>query len=135
MTVFLVFNELSAVRMTPRLADAEGHLRDFSEILIDQRITGKKVLVTPDHFLHIQVSDGYSIGRWLAELRDELQEKRLRIKILIDRRSFYRDCVPLDQMESVDIEYTCAGQPAQGLFVAFYLEGLAVSLCSCDQWN
>ena len=36
---------------------------------------------------------------------------------------------------ATDVEYRYAGQSAQGLFVAFSLDGLAVSLWTCDQWN
>jgi hypothetical protein len=135
MTAFLVFNDLSAIHMAPSSAVASGHLEEFSEILVDQRIKGKKVLVTPGHSLQIQISAGYSVGRWLAESRGGDREKRLRIKTLMDRRNEYSDCVSLDELESQDVEYRYSGQTARGLLVAFSVDGLAVSLRSSDQWN
>jgi hypothetical protein len=47
MTVFLVFNELSAIQMAPTLAGANNVLDEFSSVLVDPRIRGQKVLVTP----------------------------------------------------------------------------------------
>jgi hypothetical protein len=135
MTVFLVFNELSAIRMVPTFVGANNLLEEFSSVLVDPRIKGQKVLVTPRHFLQLPVYDGYSIGRWLTESRFGDQVKRLRVKTLVDRRSYYADCDPAGELESPDIEYKCAGRAAQGLFVAFSMDGLAVSLSSDDQWN
>jgi hypothetical protein len=58
-----------------------------------------------------------------------------RVKTLVDRRSYYADCDPAGELESPDIEYKFAGREAQGLFVAFSMDGLAVSLSSHDLWN
>jgi hypothetical protein len=41
----------------------------LTELLLDNRITVKKVLVTPAAFLQLPVCPGYSIGRWLAEYK------------------------------------------------------------------
>jgi hypothetical protein len=135
MTVYLVFNELSAIHMAPTVDVARGQLGTFSDLLIDTRIKGKKLLVAPPGFPQLQIAAGYSVGRWLSDRRWGDQDGRVRIKTLIDKCDYYQDCVPSEELEFHEVEYRCAGELARGLFVAFSLDGLAVSLSSDNRWD
>lgn len=133
MAAYLVFNELSAVAPAADLASGRRYLDEFSNILVDNRITGRKILVTPAGFLQLQVSAGYSIGRWLAELSD--RDKRVRLTFLLDRRLKYDECLSSEQLDAQDVEYKYFDQIAQGLSAALIVDGLAISLWSDDRWN
>lgn len=133
MTVFLVFNELSTNPVGPDIDTARTFLEEFSNILTDQRIKGRKVLVAPPYFLQLQVAPGYSVGRWLGEHGDH--DRRVRMKYLVDRCIDYEECVAVDQIEPEEVEYKCSGQLAQGLSVAHSIDGLALSFWSCEKWN
>src|SRR6266478_6711910 len=135
MPAFLVFNELSSGQMFPSLAGAKKHLEEFSEILVDDRIKGRKSFVAPSYFLQVQVFAGYSIGRLLAESKVDDEAKRLRLKLLVDRRNDYSDCVSSDELDFGEIDYRCSGEAARGLFVAISVDGLAISLLSSNRWN
>jgi len=135
MAVYLVFNELSATPMAPDHAAGKRYLDGLSEILIDRRVGRGKVLVTPRSFLQLQVSPGYSIGRWLSQYSPKDREKRFLVKTLMDRSIGYGQCVAPEYFESPDVEYKYTGETARGLSTAVLADGLAVSLWSSDQWN
>src|SRR5690242_4766938 len=135
MTVYLVFNELSASPIAPTIDAAHRRLRMFSDILIDARIKGRKLLVAPPELPQLQVAAGYSVGRWLRDRCWGDADRRVRVKTLIDKCGYYLDCAPPEELEFQEVEYRCGDELARGLFVAFSLHGLAVSFSSENRWD
>jgi hypothetical protein len=133
MNVFLVFNELSAFPVAFDRTRGRTALEELSGVLTDQRIKGRRVLVAPSHFRQLQVSEGYSVGRWLGEYSDH--DRRIRIKSLVDRRIDYGQCISIDQLEIGDVDYRYSGQRTEGLTLALLIDGLAFSFWSTDEWN
>ena len=133
MTLFLVFNELSADEVGADIDTARTFLQEFSNVLTDHRIKGRRVLVAPPYFLQLQAGPGYSVGRWLGEYRDH--DRRVRIKYLLDRSVDYDQCVANAQNEPEEVEYKFSGRLAKGLSVAESIDGLALSFWSDEKWN
>ena len=121
--------------MTPDQARGIRLLDGLANVLLDSRIGAKRKLVTPSGFLDLQVSTGYSIGRWLAQYSLADRERRSRFRILVDRRIDYIDCVENENLDSPDVEFRWSGAIARGLGAAFLADGLAVSILSDDTWN
>src|SRR5690348_10470759 len=135
MTAYLVFNELSASEAATRI-EATRIFDEFFRIVVDSKIKGRKALVAPPQFRQIQLCPGHSIGRLLANATHWTADRRLRIKILLDRCASYEDCAGGDgELDSGDVEYRCAGRTAQGLATALLVDGLALSLQSSEQWD
>lgn len=134
MALLLVVNDLSAAEPAENLVDANRLLREFSDLVTDGRLNGPKVLVTPSWFLGIQLCVGHPIGRLLAEFRRQDRDRALRVQTLVDKRSYYAECVPEDEREE-DTEYLYSGRDAEGLFIAFSVKGLGVSFDVDEEWN
>ncbi len=136
METYLVFNDLSVAATAPDEASARQRLDVLAEILVDPRIGGTRVLVTPPAFLQLPVSEGYAIGRWAAkDYKPADREKRVRVKTLMDRRKSYAECDEEGLLWSSEVEYRCGGETARGLATAFLVDGLAVSLSSGERWD
>jgi len=108
---------------------------ELSDLLLDPRLGQRRVLVTPDGFSQLHVSDGYPIGRWIGECVPADRDRRLRIGLLVDRSMLYRECLSVDDLELGDAEYRCTGQIAHGLSTACLVDGLAVSLRTGEPWD
>ena len=135
MAAYLVFNELSANAMAPDQPTGKRYLDGLAAILADRRLGRARVLVTPPAFLRLQVSAGYSVGRWLSQFSQDDRERRLLVKTLMDRSVVYEQCIPREHLDFPDVEYRCAGEIARGLSTAVLADGLGISLWSSDQWN
>jgi hypothetical protein len=135
MDAYLVFNELSATAVAPDQLTGIRHLDGLADVLLDPRISGRKILVTLPEFLQMQVSRGYSVGRWVAQYSQRDREWRLRLRTLVDHRIDYVDCVAEQELDASDVEFKYLNTAALGLSVAFLAGGLAVSLLSADDWN
>ena len=135
MPAYLVFNELSAANLAPDQAAGKRHLDNFSDVILDGRVSAKRILVIPGAFLQTQISLGYSIGRWLAEYTYGDRDRRQLLKLLFDRSIEYSLCIPQEDLESAEIQYECMGSATLGLATALLADGLAVSLCSADHWD
>ncbi|MFZ3218281.1 MAG: hypothetical protein WA192_19700 [Candidatus Acidiferrales bacterium] len=135
MTAILVFNELSIPAAIADPPLGAQYLRQFSDVLLDRRIRGRRLLVTPREFLSMQVSIGFSIGRWLSTERWNERDRGIATKLLIDRRVDFDHFVQV--RNSTDLEMECAygGRVANGVRVAHSEGGLAVSLPSEHEWD
>lgn len=135
MAAYLVFNELSIAAGAPDPSTGKQHLDGLAQILVDPRITGKKILVAPSSFIQLHITPGYAIGRWLREYSPEDSDRRLRVKTLLDRRIGYNECVSAENLESDDVEYKFFGENAQGLSTAILADGLCLSVLSNERWD
>ena len=135
MSPFLVFNELSATQLAPTLDVAATWLSDWFDLALDQRVSHPRVLVVPDHFLQMPVGRGFSVGRWLSVQPPDTQEKRILVKLLLDKRWDFDTCLNNLGVGLEDVEYLRAGEGARGLSVAHCADGLALSFRSDEDWD
>lgn len=131
----VIFNDLSTEPLAADPVAAARILNEFAEVILDKRLGPGRVLVAPCHFPQLQLSIGYSIGRWLATYSPNNREKRVLLKTLIDRRTQYGDCIPAEDSNGYECEYACGGRSAVGLSTALRAGGLALSFWTAEEWN
>lgn len=134
MALLMAFNELSATPIAPDRQSGRRRLEQFCDILVDRRLSGHRKFAAPPYFLQLPASAGYSVGKWLSSFEIENHEKRMRIKMLVDRFiafATFKD----EELNPEDVEYKFCGEQAQGLSLAYRENGIAVSFDSAPQWK
>lgn len=89
------------------------------------------VLVSAVPLKHLQIADGYPVGKWIGDPRNRDVWQRLR---RVQSKAPYRVVYPNGE-ERLDVEYRHEGVPAHGLGGAHLMDGLALSLPVHERWE
>lgn len=133
----LIFNELCLEPPAPSVAQARQRLHELRK-LVQQAIrrTGAEGLRVVEDFDDLPLAPGYTFQRWQ---RDEAVDKdeRRQLARQIDRGQVIDERDPPDvfaQWEDRGVDATWQGRSARGLFAAFLLDSLALSL-AVEPWD
>ncbi|MCY4118043.1 MAG: hypothetical protein OXF55_14240 [Caldilineaceae bacterium] len=140
MTISLVFNELSLRRPAPDIYTAQGWMTDLVRALkvaADHEVT---VLRMPQSFGSLLLSRNYPMNKWFDDHGVSPDERAF----VLTYATQYELIRPPDEDLRGDnahmarkllFEARCEGEIAEGLGLAFLLNGLAISVLSERRWD
>jgi hypothetical protein len=89
------------------------------------------VLVSEVPLKHLEIADGYPVGKWLGNPKHRDHWLRLR---QMQSKSPFRSALPFGR-DALDVEYRHDGLTVQGIGGAHLMDGLAVSLPVDARWD
>lgn len=93
------------------------------------------ILRLPEGFHYCELAVNYPIARWLND-EDVNKEKKLFIGTLATKTPYFEDLLDTTEANGFDeAEFAFAGNPANGLGVAYILDAVGISLSQSPPWN
>jgi hypothetical protein len=129
----LIVNELS---LRPQFQDVEAtrlSIEQFVAVLLDTVVCarGRRELLYPSDILRSDLCEGYTFGRWIAEL-PQGSSIATRVRSLISKGKKFDE---VEMPNSPMIEYRWADNVAVGFGLALELRGLALSIAGENSWT
>lgn len=137
MDLEMVFNELSLRTPAPDIPTARQWMSDLISTMRTAQSYGLKGLRTQTDFHAIVLADGYPLARWRNDNQVSREEKTF-LRTLATKAPFSVDIADSAIQKNIDNEYcefSFQGCKAEGFKTAYWLETLALSLCSESLWD
>lgn len=133
MAMEMVLNELS-LQPASSVYEARARMACFIETM--QQATKRRIprlLHTDDDVKDIELAPDYPVRRWLNDHEVDLEARRY-FKVLAQKAPLLSS-EPLAAARASGMECFYHGASAKGFLAAFLIDGLALSICSADDWD
>ncbi len=134
MSTDLVLNDLSVSVIAPDVASARMRMAVLMETIVSATRAGAAaILRAPASFSFTLLAAGYRVADWRSDPQVDRELQRL-FRSITTKCPYLFD-LPQESEKLLTTEFACNGHNAEGLGVAFLLEGVGLSLLTEPCWD